>query len=113
MKEFIYRFKQLKGEFNETLFMNFEHAQSFGGVKPGNYCTVDGGKINAANEQAACEKLFCLYNKDDRPCGYEGRSMSVSDIVELLEFIGTDVVKTIWFCDSVGFQQIDEDGKKI
>lgn len=113
MKEFTYCFNQLGAEFSETLFMNYEHAQSFGGVKPANYITVDRGRIKAANEEAACEKLFWLYNKDKLPCGYRGRSMSVSDIVELVDFSGTEEVKTIWYCDSVGFRRIDEDGNKI
>lgn len=115
MKEFTYFLKQLKDEDTTILlrFLSYRNAQQFGGVKPSNYFAAAGGTIVAANEEEACEKLFVRYNKGKLPCGYRGRSMSVSDIVELFDFSGTEEVKTIWYCDCVGFQQIDEDGNKI
>lgn len=93
-------------------FMNHHGAMLFGGIDMEKYYTVDHGEVMAKNEQAACEKLFERYNAD-RPVGYEGRSMSVSDIVTLWDNSGAEPVKTIWYCDSVGFKQIDETGKEV
>lgn len=115
MKKFVYILKRLKDEDStaQLRFLNYKNAQRFGGVKLSNYFSAAGGTIRAANEEAACEKLYWLYNRDERPAGYTGRSMSVSDIVELWDNSEAEPTKTIWYCDSIGFQQIDEAGNKI
>ena len=40
----------------------------------------------------------------DHPKGYKGRSLSVSDVVEI---IGADGESTYNFCDTVGFQKVN------
>ncbi|MBO5273657.1 MAG: hypothetical protein J6I45_03485, partial [Clostridia bacterium] len=52
-----------------------------------------------------CEKLYMRYNVD-RPAGYTGRSMSVSDIVNLWDNSGEEPIKTSWFCERIGFIRI-------
>ena len=42
----------------------------------------------------------------ERPEGYKGRSLSVSDVVEIVDENGDS---TFHFCDSIGFKQIDFD----
>lgn len=113
MKEFTYCFNQLRDPFDDRLFMNFKNAQNFGGVNPDDYFTADYGIIKAYSELDACDKLYRRYNADDRPRGYHGRSMSVSDIVELFDNAEDEPVKSIWFCDSFSFIRIDETGKEI
>ena len=55
-----------------------------------------------------CKDLEDVYRKFnlDHPKGYKGRSLSVSDVVEIVDENGDS---TFHFCDSVGFQQIDFD----
>lgn len=72
-----------------------------GSLNMDGYHTADTGVIEAPDSETACEMLFIRYNAD-YPRGYTGRSMSVSDIVELSDGGGT------WFCDSVGFKRIAE-----
>ena len=64
--------------------------------------------IEASSPEAACERLVRKYNSGDphELKGYEGRSMSVSDVVELWQVYETDEPHTAWFCDSCGFVQL-------
>ena len=56
-----------------------------------------------------CNGLEDVYQKFniDHPDGYNGRSLSVSDVVEILE--SEDVDKGFYFCDSIGFSKVDFD----
>ena len=89
-----------------ALFLNYKQISRQGGVDLENYYTADFGTIEASSPEAACEKLFRKYNSGDphELKGYEGRSMSVSDVVELWPV--DDGPHTTWFCDSFGFVQL-------
>ncbi len=50
------------------------------------------------------EDVYRMFNTD-RPKGYTGRSLSVSDVVEITECKS----KGFYFCDNVGFEKIDFD----
>lgn len=115
MITYTYTFDQLREETEEqvqALFLNYKTVQKYGGVKLQNYFTADHGTIKASSPLAACELLYYIYNMR-KPEGYRGRSMSVSDIVNLWDNTTDDPVKTSWFCDSVGFVQIGEDGRTV
>ena len=105
--KYTYTFDQLRD--NEAgiaaRFMNYEWTKNHGGVDTDNYFTADSGTIEADTPQMACERLYRSYNID-HPSGYNGRSMSVSDIVNLWDNEQDPPVKTTWFCDRVGFVQI-------
>ena len=49
------------------------------------------------------ESVFALFNFR-YPDGYEGRSLSLSDVVEVME--SDHVPKGLYFCDSVGFKEV-------
>ena len=52
------------------------------------------------------EDAFATFNLD-RPVGYRGRAMSVSDVVEIT---GEDVADPgFYYCDTIGFKKIDFD----
>ena len=55
-----------------------------------------------------CKDLEDVYRKFnlEHPEGYKGRSLSVSDVVEIVDENGDS---TFHFCDSIGFKQIDFD----
>ena len=59
-----------------------------------------------------CKDLEDVYRKFnlEHPEGYKGRSLSVSDVVEIVDENGDS---TFHFCDSIGFKQIDFDLKTI
>lgn len=86
-------------------FLNYRQTGRRGGVDLDNYFTADFGTIEASSPLAACEALYRKYNTDDRH-GYYGRSMSVSDVVELWPVDETQGYHTAWFCDSYGFVQL-------
>lgn len=106
--KYTYCFNQLRENDKgiEALFLNYKQISRRGGVDLENYWTADFGTIEATSPQAACEKLFRKYNSGDpfELQGYEGRSMSVSDVVEL--WPADDGAHTAWFCDSFGFVQL-------
>lgn len=56
------------------------------------------------------EDVFCFLNRGIKPEKYYGRSMSVSDVVEMKG--STEIADGVYFCDSIGFQQISFDLKK-
>lgn len=55
-----------------------------------------------------CKDLEDVYRKFnlDHPEGYKGRSLSVSDVVQVVDEQGNS---TFHFCDSIGFKEIDFD----
>ena len=60
-------------------------------------------KVFEGDVDAEClEDVFCLFNQDHRP-NYAGRSLSVSDVVEI---ICSPYDSKFYFCDTVGFSEI-------
>lgn len=55
------------------------------------------------------ESVFQKFNLD-HPKGYTGRSLSVSDVVEVVE--SDSLEKGFYFCDTVGFKKIDFEAEK-
>ena len=76
----------------------------FGSVDLSFYESADSGIIGGVSPEEACENLFIAYNADERPHGYRGRSMSVSDVVILRDDAGEE---SIWFCDLFGFRKLE------
>lgn len=107
---FSYGIRQIRDKQNreaiDRLFLGYDSTvEHFGGVKLAFYEPADSGTVSAASPEAACEKLFSAYNAAERPHGYRGRSMSVSDIVILRDDSGEE---SLWFCDHFGFRKLDE-----
>lgn len=105
--KYTYTFNQLRdcpGENTDRLFLDYATTRRrFGAVDLDRYYTVDHGTIEAHSMQTACEKLYGIYNAN-KPEGYTGRSMSVSDVVELWDNDCDPPRKSSWFCDSFGFR---------
>lgn len=55
-------------------------------------------------EASSLEEIFAYFNADVHDESFYGRSMSVSDVVEV---IGEDSASTFYFCNSVGFKEIE------
>ena len=100
MKVRIYQInKELDTE--NALFMGFDFAEKHGGVDPSTYMCVFDGSLGFSD----IEEVYALCNTE-HPIGYNGHSLSVSDIVE------TD--DGCYFCDSIGFKKLaDFDLSKV
>lgn len=70
------------------------------------YDKVFDGEIREAMD---VEYIFVTFNLD-HPTGYCGRSMSVSDVLEIVEAIAYD--PGFYYCDTIGFKKIDFDPRQ-
>ncbi len=109
---YTYTFDQLRDVPTENvyrLFLDYEETiRQYGAVDQSLYYTADNGVVEAPDPVVACECLFVMYNTAARPANYDGRSMSVSDIVNLWDNSTEPPTKTSWFCDSIGFKRLED-----
>ena len=75
-------------------------------IKSGAYDRVFSGEVNCRD----LEDVYCKFN-NDFPEGYKGRSLSVSDVVEVLD--SESVEHGAYYCDSVGFKRVDFDPEEV
>ena len=78
-------------------------AQQHGGVDPSIYKTVFYGDVEADN----LKDIFGICNTEV-PGTYQGHSLSVSDVVEVLDDVPS-VEKGCYFCEPAGFEKVDFD----
>ena len=86
------------------MFSSHEAVMKSAGVDAEIYRQVYGGVVNCSD----LEGVFSVCNTDF-PAGYYGRSLSVSDVVEICD----GEQKGFYYCDVVGFQKIDFDITKV
>lgn len=87
-------------------FENHENTLRYAGsVCPAIYNEVYSGEVDCDN----MEELFDLFNRN-QPLTYRGHSLSVSDICEVAD--SGSVEDGFYFCDSIGYMQIDFDVSK-
>ena len=94
---------------NQAMFMNTEYlAHKFDEVKPdsSSYDLVFEGKV----DRNTLEGVYQMFNLD-HPAGYVGRSLSVSDVVEVVE--GAREPPGFYFCDSIGFTKVPFEPNKV
>ena len=101
-----YFFKQLQ-DIPGTVYKRFADYKTAQPVDLHRYFTADLGTVEAETPELACEKLYERYNIN-HPENYLGRSMSVSDVVELWDNNTDPPVHTVWYCDSFGFKQLND-----
>lgn len=96
MKIKVFQINEELDSFN-TKFRNYDTVMKFAGrVDPSIYKTVYDGNIDALHTEA----VFALCNEKP-PVGYNGHSMSISDVVELED-------GSCHFCDSFGFKELKD-----
>lgn len=89
---------------NRVAFQSLDGLERFQGsseIESEIYDKVFEGEVSCEN----LEDVYRMFNLD-HPKGYKGRSLSVSDVVEV---IGADGESTYNFCDTVGFQKVSFD----
>ena len=102
MKIAIYQINPDRDE-NNVAFLNYENLERFQGsaaLRSEIYDKVFEGEV----ECGTLEEVYQMFNLD-HPEGYRGRSLSVSDVVEV---VGEEE-STFHFCDSIGFRKVDFD----
>lgn len=85
---------------DNVAFMNYEKLERFQGPAAINgkiYDKVFEGEVSYGN----LEEVYQMFNIN-HPDGYRGRSLSVSDVVEVV----SEGKSTFYFCDSIGFKEI-------
>lgn len=98
----------LNRDTNNVAFMRYENLPKFQGsseIDSSLYDKVFEGEVNCFT----LEKLYEIFNQE-HPAGYKGRSMSVSDVVEIID--GNTGKSYFQFCDSFGFQEISFEPEK-
>ena len=88
---------------NRVAFLNYEKLERFQGsaaLRSEIYDKVFEGEVDCGT----LEEVYQMFNLD-HPDGYQGRSLSVSDVVEV---VGEEK-STFHFCDSIGFREVDFD----
>ena len=88
-------------------FLNYECTikRTRGMIASDSYSCVYIGEVE-------CKGLEDVYRKFnvDKPDSFKGHSMSVSDIVEVVE--SDEIESGFYFCDSIGFKKVDFEFKK-
>ena len=85
MKYEIYQLKEDTMEQVKLRFMASDQAAALGGIHRENYRLVYEGNVETRKDaQQTLDGLFRRFNID-RPTGFEGHSLSVSDIIYLAE----------------------------
>ncbi len=103
--KYTYCFNQLRDK-PENVYKRFADYEQAKPIDLHEYFTADYGTVEAEAPEIACEKLYGRYNVK-HPENYLGRSMAVSDVVELWDNSTDPPVHTVWYCDSFGFKQLE------
>lgn len=95
-------------EDNKNHFMGYDFTMKHGGIDESRYKNVFYGDIEANNLEDIYEKL----NVGNKPPTYMGYSLSVSDVIEVIEGADDNLNGKTFFCDDVGYRTIDFDTSK-
>ena len=107
MKIIIYQINRER-DTRRVVFLNLKHTRIFQKsekVDSSIYDRVYCGEVNCRS----LEEVFEIFNLN-RPADFHGWSLSVSDIVEVVE--SETIGKGFYFCDSWGFNGIDFEPEK-
>lgn len=90
---------QLKESARDKMFLDLDFLARKN-AKPdiNDYEEVFSGTIEGDSDISTLEDLFYIFNLD-HPKGYDGHSLSVSDVVKLND-------DALWYCDSFGWKKI-------
>ena len=91
---------------NRIALSQLEKYQGSPEIDSGVYDEVFSGEVSCTG----LEDVFRMFNLE-HPQGYSGRSLSVSDIVQVMS--STDVVPGFYFCDTIGFQEVSFDPELV
>lgn len=87
---------------NHNRFMNYDFTKEHGGIEENTYKNVFFGDVEAKD----LEDIYKLFNTKRVPT-HQGRSLSVSDVIEIIESDNEKLNGKCFFCDNVGFRTVD------
>ena len=99
------RIWQLRSDVDPMMkFVSYaEMTDRFGAPDPANYTLAYDGQLGTND----LEEIWTRLNQDERPAGYTGYSLSMSDVIELYDHSGSEY----HFVDRFGFKAIGFDGR--
>ena len=96
-------------DYNRVAFANLEALERYQGTSEIDstiYDEVFSGTVDCSE----LEDVYRMFNVD-RPEGYTGRSLSVSDVVQITA--GRDPAPGFYFCDSFGFEKVRFEPERV
>lgn len=94
---------------NGCAFMNMDWLKKqFGDTNI--YCEIYDRVYSGEITGETLEDVYCTFNFE-HPAGFNGHSLSVSDVVEIVE--SDSIEPGFYFCDSIGFKQIAFDTSRV
>ena len=98
----IYQINTKRDE-RRVCFMDLSFTERHGGIRPEDYDVVFHGEVDV-------DTLFGVYVafNVERPADYKARSLSVSDIVEVIKAEKSE----FYYCDSFGWELVEFDPSK-
>lgn len=93
---------QIEGD-NPNKFMGYDFTMEHGGIDENSYRNVFYGDIEADNLDDIYERL----NVGDKPYTYKGHSLSMSDIIEVIDCTDEKFKGKCFFVDDVGYKTVD------
>ena len=96
---------QINGEkdTNRVKFSGYDETMKHGGVNSGIYQCVYHGDVDGD-----LETVYSLFNTKERPGTYQGHSLSVSDVVEVIRDDTGQVKPGSYFVDRTGFEKLTD-----
>ena len=107
MKIKIYQIN-MERDTNRVCFFGLDEISKFQGTSKVNSALYDSVYFGTV-ESKSLEDVYRKFNID-HPKGYKARSLSVSDVVEIIE--SDDVKPGFYYCENIGFKRIDFDPQK-
>jgi hypothetical protein len=96
----IFQLKENNELATQIAFRNFDRIKHLISLDLYNNVYENTLETDKTNVNAILENLYIKFNVGQKPNGYKGHSLSVSDIVYLNDF-------GYYFCDSFGFKKIN------
>lgn len=98
---------QINDDNNENHFMSYDSTMANGGIDESTYKNVFFGDVDGDD----LEDIYAIFNMDRVPT-HQGYSLSVSDVVEVIDSDNEMLNGKCFFCDSIGYKTVDFDTSK-
>ena len=98
---------QINDSNNKNHFMSYDSTMANGGIDESAYKNVFHGDVDCSD----LEEVYTLFNTERVPT-HQGYSLSISDVIEVIDSDNEMLRGKCFFCDSSGFKLIDFDTGK-
>lgn len=98
---------QMNDDNNKNHFMGYDSTMANGGIDESTYKNVFHGDVDCSD----LEEIYTLFNSERVPT-HQGYSLSVSDVIEVIDSDNEMLNGKCFFCDSIGYKTVDFDTSK-